>query len=192
MSPRATLQGKPIALEYKKGGPPMTVAEEQDVWFNRRPGFDYMMSVSTIDGNGFRDEEGRLRPMQDAKEYVGRCAQELSWDAASQEWDILPPLIYIGLLDPELNPAAYANDALFGQLCGLKQRPEYAARDVQVNSLVMVPGLRRVNPGDANWDKGKPFEISSMWFYPRRGWSWAADAGGVDELPELTVRATLG
>ena len=160
------------------------------MWVNQRPGFDFLMSVSTIDGNGFRDEEGRLRPSQDAREYVGRCAQELRWDAASQEWDIQPPLAYVGLLDPEVNPAAYANDALFGQLCGLKQRQQYAARDAQVNPLVMVPGLRRVNPGDANWDKGKQFEISSMWFYPRRGWEWPTGAEGANELPELTVRDT--
>ena len=182
------------------GGVPISGEEEQTIWEDKLPGHEYLMSVAAVDDNGFRDEAGRLRPKADAEAYVGRTVQELVWDSVKQEWQIVPPLNYVGLLDPSANPAAYANDALYQKIDGVTQLAEYTEQDASLNALVMVPGLREVKKqfdGDQN---RKAFEFCSMWFYPRRGWAWTTpdDATADSEAsatenentsfgPELTV-----
>ena len=155
-------------------GAPLSEEQEQAIWADKLPGHEYLMSVAAVDDNGFRDELGRLRPKEDAAAYVGRTVQELVWDSRKQEWQIEPPLNYVGLLDPTTNPAAYANDALFQVLDGVSQLEEYTKQDALLNALVMVPKLRKVAHNTHEYQSGKEFEFCSMWFYPRRGWAWAA------------------
>ena len=186
----AAAPGKPAPIEYRMNGAPISDEEEQLIWENKLPGHEYLMSVATVDDNGFRDETGRLRPKTDAAAYVGRTLQELVWDSSKREWKIVPPLNYVGLLDPCANPAAYANDALYQVLDGVTQIEEYSQRDAELNALVLVPALRRreagaaTNSADSGKEKGASqeihadhqsfaeFEFYSMWLYPRRGWNW--------------------
>jgi hypothetical protein len=170
----ATGPGKPAAIEYLMGGAPISAEEEREIWQDKLPGHEYLMSVAAVDDGGFRDETGRLRPKADVEAYIGRCEQELVWDDTKQEWRIFPPLNYVGKLEPIANPAAYANDALYQKLDGVTQTDEYARRDAELNALVMVPGLRRLRQceGDSGDGSDAEFEFCSMWFYPRRGWQW--------------------
>lgn len=205
--------GKPAAIEYLMDGAPITDDEEHVIWENKLPGHEYMMSVAAVDDNGFRDETGRLRPKADAAAYVGRTLQELVWDSTTHEWQIVPPVNYVGLLNPSTNPAAYANDALYQVVDGVAQVEEYTKQDAELNALVMVPGLRRRGNLAAGQTIDKEnaevtqkmnaeqncieFEFCSMWFYPRRGWLWTntvdATSGAATEEedtvfgPELTV-----
>ena len=182
------------------GGAPISEEEEQAIWEHKLPGHEYLMSVAAVDDNGFRDEAGRLRPKADAAAYVGRTVQELVWDAVKREWQIVPPLNYVGLLDPSANPAAYANDALYQKIDGVTQLEEYTQQDASLNALVMVPALRKVTQKMNGDQSCKEFEFCSMWFYPRRGWTWATfdDTTADSEItateneitslgPELTV-----
>eukprot|EP01044_Picomonas_judraskeda_P010167 COSAG03_NODE_1291_length_4394_cov_3.409080_2_plen_211_part_00 len=156
----ACAPGKPAPIEYRMDGAPISADEEQLIWENKLPGHEYLMSVASVDDNGFRDEAGRLRPKTDAAAYVGRTLQELVWDSSKHEWKIVPPLNYVGLLDPSTNPAAYANDALYQTLDGVTQLEEYTQRDAQLNALVLVPALRRRRARSAanSADSGKEEE----------------------------------
>lgn len=73
-------------------------------------------------------------------------------------------MTYSGLEDTNLNPASFANDALYGKVCGSTEREKYDAQDEKLNALVMLPGLRAV---------GDKVEFSTMWLYPRRGRKWS-------------------
>ena len=96
--------------------------------------------------------------------------------------------------------AAYANDALYQKIDGVTQLEEYTQQDASLNALVMVPALRKVTPKMNGDQSCKEFEFCSMWFYPRRGWTWTTfdDATADGETtatenettslgPELTV-----
>ena len=202
----AASPGKPRAIEYvMSDAGPMSEADEEGIVIRRLEGFEHMMSVYTVDDNGFRDEKGRLRPKSDLAQYIGRCRQDLAYDEGSDAWSIYPTLNYVGLLDPRRNPAAFANDRLLGQVCGETEAVEYKRRDALENAFVMVPGLRRVQrnqlPAAApiltaagsssssaassqsglTCERDNDVEFCSMWFYPRRGWDWS------DGSQELTV-----
>ena len=71
---------------------------------------------------------------------------------------------------------------------GLTQREKYAEADAQSNPLVMVPSIRRCTPDSPHWAREKPFEMGTMWFYPRVGWAWQeTDSAAAAPERELTV-----
>jgi hypothetical protein len=179
--------GKPAAIEYimsPRG--PISMEEQGEFWEHQLPGHDYIMSIAAVDDGGFRDEHGNLRTKMALFEYVGKCKQQIVWDDDEDGWDVIPPLDYVGELDPTLNPAAYANDRLYQQIDGQTQAAHFAKRDAELNPLVMVPSLGRV----VKVDPDRPdveFEFKSMWFYPRRGWQWPTadfDSGPVQPEAE--------
>lgn len=166
--------GKPPALEYVMTGRRIRQAVSLKMWEQRAPGFDHLLMVSAVDDSGFRDENGQLRPKRDLGEYVSRCTQQLTYYEHTGSWDIFPPVTYLGLKDTDLNPAAFANDALYGKICGFRNRTNYDKHDAKLNSLVMLPGLSKVHNGQVEFDR--------MWLYPRRGWRWPTQG-----MQEVTV-----
>jgi len=151
-------------------------------------GAEYIMEASFAVG-WFRDETvepnsshfGELRPIAASLRgwYEEGClSQTVEWDVRSQEYILKggARYCYTGLLDAGQNPAAFANDALFGKVCGEEDPALYWEEDSKENAMLMIPCARRTADGTGR------VEFSSVWFYPRSLWTW----------PNSEVEVTVG
>jgi len=73
--------------------------------------------------------------------------------------------IYIPIIKPLENPAAFANDACFGLADPGDDPDTYDEIDSERNNLEQIPCLTKDGDGKLWW--------SSVWLYPRAEWPWA-------------------
>lgn len=116
--------GKPKPIEYKRDTRLpnqgfLTAAECDELWSTQsKPCAQYMMEVG-LDTQWYRDEVdgcGALRPITELSRYTN-YGQQLDWDEDAESMVLTvrgDRNIYIPLIDPTENPAAFANDACFG------------------------------------------------------------------------------
>ena len=170
-------RGKPRPIEYKRdtgrpNGGFLSAAEADALWESQTElSAQYLMEVG-LDTQWYRDEVtggGALRPITEISRYIG-FGQKLDWDekeAAMVLQERGDRSIYVPILDSDLNPAAFANDACFGRHDPADEPDEYDTLDMAQNALEQVPCLTR-NDGD---DGDGKLYFSSVWLYPRSGWN---------------------
>ena len=170
-------RGKPKPIEYRRdpslpnGG--FLSAEQADALWKSQSELSaqYLMEVG-LDTQWYRDEVtagGALRPITHISSYVD-YGQRLDWDEETEAMVLVERghrNIYIPIIDPRANPAAFANDACFGRADPTDDPEKYDCIDEQQNALEQIPCLSRGEDGKLWW--------SSVWLYPRAEWPWRED-----------------
>ena len=118
-------RGKPKPIEYRRDpslpNDGFLSAEQADMLWSSQSELSaqYLMEVG-LDTQWYRDEvtaEGALRPITHISSYVD-YGQRLDWDEEAEAMVLVERghrNIYVPIIDPERNPAAFANDACFGR-----------------------------------------------------------------------------
>jgi hypothetical protein len=118
-------RGKPKPIEYKRdpslpNGGFLSAEQADTLWSSQSElSAQYLMEVG-LDTQWYRDEvtaEGALRPVTHISSYAD-YGQRLDWDEEAEAMVLVERghrNIYIPVIDPDRNPAAFANDACFGR-----------------------------------------------------------------------------
>eukprot|EP00746_Dinoflagellata_sp_MGD_P081393 gnl/MRDRNA2_/MRDRNA2_32379_c0_seq2.p1 gnl/MRDRNA2_/MRDRNA2_32379_c0~~gnl/MRDRNA2_/MRDRNA2_32379_c0_seq2.p1 ORF type:complete len:278 (-),score=46.84 gnl/MRDRNA2_/MRDRNA2_32379_c0_seq2:93-926(-) len=163
--------GKPRPIQYRRNasraGAGFLSAEDADALWESQSDVcaQYLMEVG-LDTQWYRDEvegNGALRHITEVSRYTD-FGQVMEWDDSDDSIVLVrgDRNIYIPLIDPVLNPAAYANDACFGKVDPGVEPDLYDKIDALQNPLEQIPCLTRGEDGKLWW--------SSVWLYPRAGW----------------------
>lgn len=116
-------KGKPTPIEYKRNKSLrnegfLTAEECDELWESQSElASQYLMEVG-IDTQWYRDEvegDGELRRIADMSRYAN-LGQPLQWDEDEQAMVMErgSKNLYIPIIEPSENPAAFANDRCFG------------------------------------------------------------------------------